>query len=220
MVRFFSRWKFTILLALALLNVVAAPFIGGAVGLRLFINLTLTAVMVTSVMTLSRGRTLAGALALLLPCLVFLWRVYILAPAAGEQEMQVISSALQALFIAYMMVMILVQVMQAPRVSAEVISAAVVVYLFVGFLFSKLYLILELVHPGSFSLTGGDTVHTPGVWEYFSTVTLSTLGYGDMLPLTLRARSMAGGEAMVGQIYLAVLIARLVSMYRSPGNST
>ena len=54
-----------------------------------------------------------------------------------------------------------------------------------------------------------------GASVYFSFVTLTTLGYGDILPLTDRARSLAYLEAVIGQIYLAVLVGKLVGMFVS-----
>ncbi len=80
-----------------------------------------------------------------------------------------------------------------------------------------MYALIEAVAPGSF---GGlseqvtDADWNPD-WVYFSFVTLTTLGYGDILPLTFSARSLAYFEAIVGQFYLAVLVAGLVGAYLS-----
>ncbi len=129
------------------------------------------------------------------------------------QGARLASVSLQALFIVYMAWIIFMNILNSPRVSRDVIAAAVVVYLFVALFFSKFYLILELTYPGSFSVAHEVLIKDPGILRYFSMVTISTLGYGDVSPISSQARSIAGVEALVGQIYLAVLIARLVSMH-------
>ena len=101
-----------------------------------------------------------------------------------------------------------------PRVTAEVIYAAVSIYLLLGALFVPLFGALETFAPGSFV----DTLHpdAPIVWQqliYYSYVTLTTLGYGDILPVSSWARSLVSLEAVVGVLYLAILMARLVGLY-------
>ncbi len=103
------------------------------------------------------------------------------------------------------------------NLSANRIIGAVCVYLMLGVIWALMYSLLETVVPGSF---GGlaeqamDDSWNPD-WVYFSFVTLTTLGYGDILPLTFSARSLAYFEAIVGQFYLAVLVAGLVGAYLS-----
>ncbi len=85
--------------------------------------------------------------------------------------------------------------------------------------FAKLYLILEMTYPGSFTISHDAILKDPGILRYFSMVTISTLGYGDISPVSSQARSMASMEAILGQIYLTVLIARLVSVFGAEINS-
>jgi voltage-gated potassium channel Kch len=77
------------------------------------------------------------------------------------------------------------------------------------------YMILELVVPGSFSQPGGSIRAETMRFEYFSFITITTLGYGDITPLSNRASALALLEALIGQIYLVVLVAWLVGMYVS-----
>ncbi|WDP87127.1 MAG: hypothetical protein HUN05_20000 [Desulfobacter sp.] len=148
----------------------------------------------------------------MLPCLFFIWLGYFYTP---KENVILASSVLQAFFILYIALMIILSIFKAPKVTRDVIAAAVVVYLFASLLFAKLYMILELVYPGSFSMDHNLIVESPGVLKYFSIVTLSTLGYGDIVPMSSPARSLVSVEAIFGQIYLAVLVARLVSMHGS-----
>lgn len=94
------------------------------------------------------------------------------------------------------------------RVDAERICAALCVYLLTGSALGGLFAALEATAPGSFR---GAPTFALGDAVYFSFVTLATLGYGDIAASA--ARALAVLEAVIGQLYLAVLIARLVSLY-------
>jgi voltage-gated potassium channel Kch len=86
-----------------------------------------------------------------------------------------------------------------------------------GLVFGVAFHLVDGLQPGSFRFTSDDG--TPGqridigTAIYFSFVTLATLGYGDVVPVTPPARSLATLEAVGAQMYLAVLIARLVSLH-------
>ncbi len=103
------------------------------------------------------------------------------------------------------------------KLSANRIVGAICVYLMLGVIWALTYALLEALIPGSFAgLTAQATSSTWSPdWVYFSFVTLTTLGYGDILPLTSSARALAYFEAIVGQFYLAVLVAGLVGAYLS-----
>ena len=106
-------------------------------------------------------------------------------------------------------------VLRGGIVDSERIYAALSVYLLAGLLFGVAYHAMESVWPGSLRLTSAEMV--PAVPRltasiYFSFVTLATLGYGDIVPLSPLARAAAMLEAVGAQLYLAVLIARLVSL--------
>jgi len=101
-------------------------------------------------------------------------------------------------------------------ISLNRIVGAVCVYLLLGVMWSLAYNVLEYLQPDSFK---GLTELVSPVWNpdwiYFSFVTITTLGYGDITPLTQTARSLTVAEAIVGQFYIAVLVAGLVSAYIS-----
>jgi Ion channel len=98
-------------------------------------------------------------------------------------------------------------------VDSELLFAALDAYLLVGLIFGVSYAMLDLVAPSSFgSTTASDLSVGRGI--YFSFVTIATLGYGDIVPLSDLARGLAVLEAVAGQMYMAVLVARLVSAYR------
>ena len=103
--------------------------------------------------------------------------------------------------------------MRSARVGAEQIYAALSAYLLAGIFFGVLYHGIESVWPGSFNLAGARGEFPLFDAMYFTFVTLATLGYGDLLPVSEVARGIAIVEAVSGQLFLAVMIARLVSSY-------
>ena len=106
-------------------------------------------------------------------------------------------------------------IFNAQRVTRDVLYAAVTVYLLMAAIFVPVYGIIIHFEPGAFT-DGGAPTGKPAGWQqlvYFSFVTLTTLGFGDVTPISWWARAVAGMQAAVGVLYLAVLIARLVGLY-------
>jgi hypothetical protein len=102
------------------------------------------------------------------------------------------------------------RVYRAGPVTSRRIMGAVAVYLLLGLGWEQSYELLHMLHPESFAGVDADT--GPDAWTYFSFVTLTTLGYGDITPVSPLARSLATAQALTGQIYLAVMLARLVAL--------
>lgn len=102
------------------------------------------------------------------------------------------------------------------RVDSNLIAGAISVYLLIGVCFSFVYEIVFTLNPESFKgVVEGPMRHT--TFTYFSFVTMTTLGYGDITPLTKIGGTFATLEAIIGQLYLTVLVARLVGMHISQG---
>jgi len=104
----------------------------------------------------------------------------------------------------------------AGPVDGERIFAALDAYLLVGMAFGIGYWLLDAALPGAFAVGHGETL-TSARAIYFSFVTQATLGYGDIVPLREQAQGLAVVQGVGGQMYLAVLIARLVTLYETPG---
>jgi hypothetical protein len=100
--------------------------------------------------------------------------------------------------------------MRATRVDAEHLYAALSAYLLAGIFFGLFYWVLEQVWSGSFAAPGEFSRMSA---LYFSFVTLATLGYGDITPRSEVARGLTIVEGVGGQLFLAVMVARLVSLY-------
>jgi voltage-gated potassium channel len=117
-------------------------------------------------------------------------------------------------------------VLRQREVTGETICMAVSVYLLFGFAWALLYAIIYQRHPEAFSgIVTGTQVrstefqHLFPIFGYFSLTTLSTIGFGDITPVTIQARYAAVAEGIAGQFYLAILVARLVGMQMSQSPS-
>jgi Ion channel. len=98
------------------------------------------------------------------------------------------------------------------KVGSETVYAALSTYLLAGLFFGQIYWSIELAWPGS--LTGPDEL-TDSTAVYYSIVTLATLGYGDYLPRSDLARGIATFEVIGGQLFLAVMVARLIGAFET-----
>jgi hypothetical protein len=107
---------------------------------------------------------------------------------------------------------VLRQVLASGPVDSDKLYAAVSAYLLIGLTFATMYEALSCWKPDAFS-AAGQQAHQADALVYFSLVTLSTVGYGDIVPAIPQARVLAVFEAIFGQLYLAVLMARLVGLH-------
>lgn len=132
----------------------------------------------------------------------------------------VLEHALAVAFVGYTVILVLGHLFAVRRVTIDTIAASVCTYLLLGVLWALVFSLMELTTPGSFNLSTAVTARhlrfggaESATALYFSFVTLSTLGYGDITPATPGARMLTAAEAVVGQMYLAVLVARLVGLH-------
>jgi hypothetical protein len=125
-------------------------------------------------------------------------------------------------FLGFTTVLILGAILAEDRVSLDTVMGGVCIYLLLGVLWVSLYSAVEYLIPGSFTIEGisltqladaTQEVHRYPELLYFSFVTLTTLGFGDIVPTNQIARSLATGEAIVGQVYLGVFVASLVGLH-------
>jgi hypothetical protein len=108
------------------------------------------------------------------------------------------------------------QVIVGSEISANRVIGAVSLYLLCGVLWAISYAVLQLINPASFEgLSEPLNQGWSSDWLYFSFVTMTTLGYGDVTPISATARTFAYLQAVFGQFYIAILVAGLVSAYIS-----
>jgi voltage-gated potassium channel len=167
----------------------------------------------------SAGQYVIGASALALISLLLSWAATLLGHPPLWLEALTLASA--SLFLLYTLAAIAVRIWQEDSVSIHTLSAAMSLYLLLGILGGLAFTILEVFKPGSLAAEAG-TVATTNIAVdlfppllYFSFTALTTLGMGDIFPVTAAARSLTILEAVCGQIYLVVMVAFLVSIFAS-----
>jgi hypothetical protein len=158
---------------------------------------------------------LVGAI-LVVPILVMNWWSGLLSVSGTVY----IVSGLYIIFLCYIGFFIGRFLFETEEISMDMVFAALCLYMYIGLIWMFIYVIAEVNRPGSFSfpteLPAAPEAYINSLWNnfsYFSFVTLSTLGYGDVTPLTRFARAWAILEAVTGQLYLAVVVARVVALY-------
>jgi Ion channel len=136
--------------------------------------------------------------------------------------LDLVGSVVWLLFILFVTLSQLRSVLRQRVVTGETICMAVSVYLLLAFSWTLLYGIMYQLHPDSFAGLAtvkpgqtGQMLHVFPILGYFSLTTLSTIGFGDITPVTLQARYVAVAEGITGQFYLAILVARLVGLQMS-----
>ncbi|MBV9878007.1 MAG: two pore domain potassium channel family protein [Verrucomicrobia bacterium] len=195
------------------MNIVISPFVDPLKGGDLIETMLITLVLLIAVLSIAgRWKAMLG-IVLAAPAVVGQWLNYW---RPDEMLIYVVSRASGLLFIGFVVVELLRFIIYAPRVDAEVLCAAVAGFLLSGLAWSLAYNLLDRLDPDSFvfTLSSKNGFSMNGFTSlYFSFITLSTLGYGDIVPGSQVARMLAMVEAMFGMFYMALLIARLVSLY-------
>jgi len=200
----------SVLLALLIATVFVVPVIvpDGESG-RIGRDLAFSLMLLGAAATVYDRRPIAIVATLL--CLVAIgWRWLEFLVSAGTQPMVREGASLLALALATAIAA--TRVFAGGAVTADRVTAAVVLYLLLGMAWSVMCEIVALQSSGAFA--GGNENSAGHVrWMYFSFVTLTTVAYGDITPVPPAARSLAVLEALVGQLYPAVILARLVSLH-------
>lgn len=197
----------SVLLAVLAIGIfVALPIVGGPT-LGVARELVLTVVLVSGLFVVGRERVLLRPAAFLVAgTLAVGW----LAELGGHPIATRGSLGLNLVYLGGMVVVVLERVLRAGRVTVHRINGAIAAYLLFAVIFANAFELVETLHPGSF---GGVTASRGwGGFLYFSQVTLFTVGYGDITPVAAGARSLAMLEGLIGQLFPAILLARLVAL--------
>ena len=207
----FFASRFALLLASIVLAFALCPFFEGFIRISLLTDIYLSGILLAAIKAASDDRrTFRIALALAAPYLLLKWGSTIATVPLPWNFEQVFGG----LFIAYVLALIFAFIARQQRVTQEVIMAAICGYFLLGLMWAFVYFFVESAMPGSFAFPWNISAANTN-FVYFSFVTMTTVGYGDMLPLSNAARSLAVLEAVMGQLYLAVTIARLVGIQSS-----
>lgn len=206
------RARYLFLLILITMLLFLGPFLEALVRLKILSDLLLTAIFIAIIYAVSLNKNQMIIMAIFgLPLIIVLWSAYwVETPNIG-----LLSRIFGTLFCAFAIINILHYVFKSEVVTKETIFAAIDAYLLIALMFAFVFMVLEKLAPGSFAFSEGRTFDKLTRFEYFSFVTITTLGFGDITPVTEKAGALASLEAVTGQIYLVVLVAWLVGMYVS-----
>lgn len=210
------RLRFRILLGSLLLFLAVVPLTIAYPGSNLFSGFALSLVLLSGLLSVRRERLVLGiALLLGIPILIARWVDLLIPSASGT----IVQALVPISFFIFFTVFLLWRVATAEEVTVDVIAGALSVYLLLGLTWSLCYQGIFLIAPDAFHVGSPIAGNGPLDWAdflYYSFITLATVGYGDITPVAPVAQSLAYSEAVTGVIYVAVLVARLVSAYQRP----
>jgi hypothetical protein len=210
----------TIFLLIALLGMLAvSPWLTNRYKEAALWELLFTLVMLSSVYVLGVSRRAAMiAVLLAVPTLASLWiRVFVGSPLLTQ-----FTAILLLVFLVFTTIMVLAHVFRSATITMDTLSAAFCIYVLMGYIWAAVYVFIFVAVPSAFHFPyvqhelgprgiGSDV--PVSTLLYFSFATLTTVGYGDVIPADAVARAAAVLEALIGQFYLAVLVARLVGLH-------
>ncbi len=184
---------------------------------RLASSILISIVLLTGILAVRRERhILVATLVLVIPALAANWISELF--DSTQSLAPVVAQSLLAIYLFFIAVIVMLAVLGHAQVGPQTVVGAVCVYLLIAFVFACLYGIVEFSVPGSLDFSGTRIgADNPSIADtafprllYFSFVTLTTLGYGDILPVSGAARSLTISETLAGQLFLAAFVARLV----------
>ena len=202
--------RFLFLLISILSFLILSPLLRGFVGISILLDIFLTAVFISAIYAVSQKKyfSLIGIL-LALPMLAVTWSAYFV----KIPVIPLVGSCFGILFFAFLVITILLFVFEQREITLDVINGAIVAYLLMAMMWALLFRLVNDLQPGSFAMAESHMQGSRLLFFYYSFVTITTLGYGDITPVTDVAKSFSFLEAVVGQIYLVVLVARLVGIH-------
>lgn len=190
------------------------PLLGGEAFSGGAVSISFTLILIAGIVATTHHRAIRLGI-LILAAIAFLthWlHVFI-----GGDLAHMISAGAAILFFSIQIWFLSVRVYSAGKVTVYRIYGAIALFLLIGILWANAFVLIYLINPAAFSFAPGTQAFDPPISEmvYFSFVTLTTIGYGDITAVHPLARSLAILEGLIGQLYPAILLARLVTQYHS-----
>lgn len=208
--------RFLLLVVFMVALIALGPFIEGFIGLRLFMDAFFSIIFIATIYAASHKRLhIVIAAILLIPALVAVW----IPDISRHNTLLTIGYLCGLIVLAFAIISILNLIFTEETVTRQTISAAVAVYLLIALMWTFIYRLLENLYPGSFAVAHDGLHSAANIYLYFSLVTITTLGYGDITPIGPQAIALSVLEAITGQIYLVVVVAWFVGLYVSKKSS-
>jgi Ca2+/Na+ antiporter len=204
--------RFLGLLIFIIAMLIVGPLFEEFVKIRILMDILWSAIFVSAIYAVSQKKhhILIGVM-LALPMLASVWAKYFV----QYKALIAVGSLCGAAFFLFAIIQMLIFIYSHKEVTRDLIIGAAVVYLFMALMWTFIFVAVETLHPGSFNIPEGQNIEASRQFVYYSFVTLTTLGYGDITPATSMARSLCILEAVIGQLYLVVQVAWLVGVHVS-----
>ena len=207
-------YGFRNLLFFLLLYIFGSPFLASHESLTVLAHTSLSIAMLVAVYAVRKQQNQRSiTMALLLPLLALYWLgIYDVIPFSRHG-----SYLLFSVFYGMLVYSFVFQIIHSSKITINVLAAALCLYLIIGLFWGTLYTLLYELNPGAYSgvLLDNMKVHSLHIFNYFSFVTLTTLGYGDITPQSPGAASLCQMEAIVGQFFTAVVVGWIVGNFVS-----
>lgn len=196
---------------LVLVPVLEATKLGGLVLLLLLYSTLVTSILQLASLT-GNKRWILPTVVLALVSMTFIFLSHIM----QTRSLAIAHQSVLILFFGTITAGLFTGLGQPGPITAARLYTSVSLYLILGMVWFAVYRLIDVLHPGSFMVTGVISTHPMprSTLLYLSLVTLTTVGYGDVVPVTPLARILAVMEAAAGVLYVAITIARLVSAYQ------
>jgi len=209
----FSAYRFGILLSIFLMQMLTAPLFEGSIAAGYAADILFYLLLAAAAFSVQDSRffklaILLGACAIAGECASYI--------SEGALIM-VITNFIAAAYLALVTILIAASVTRQQSISADSVMGGLCVYVLIGIFWIIMFVNLELIRPGSFSFgihgqnPGMDATY--GLLMYYSFVTLLTIGYGDVIPMSSMAQTLTILEGLIGQFYLIFFMASLVGLY-------
>lgn len=214
-----KRRRFAYLTKSLLLLIILYPYVRGDNLEQVLLSLLTTAVMIMSVIAVGdKRRHTIIALILAAPWFLIVLSRY---PIAHTYSAILFKEEIVFAFLlfAYTTYRIFMHIIRSRDVTTEILFASISVYLLIGLTWAAAYAIVNIYDPGSFVDRNGSAVNSGPEFLFFSYITLTAVGYGNIEAISNQARTLASIEALSGQLYLTIMVARLVGLHISKPKS-
>jgi len=205
------KGRFFYLLGLILMLIAIQPLDEAIGKYGILLDLITTAILVSAIYAISQKKnsSIAGVL-LATPLLVSMWFHFF-----KSTWLQMSGMVSGIAFFAFITMSILSFIFSRDEITKDLIAGAAVVYLLTAIMWTFAYRFIEMMQPGSFAIAESQSIGAHSPFLYYSFVTITTLGYGDIFPVSTAAKSCAILEAVIGQLYLVITVAWLVGVHIS-----
>ncbi|MGH7800409.1 MAG: potassium channel family protein [Thermodesulfobacteriota bacterium] len=207
-----TKSKFFYLLISLVLLLLVYPFLEHGTIREAFLSILSAAIPITSIYAVSYNkRNLIIAILLGVPTVAGE-----LIDLSGIEFPHAVIVVFALLFYLFTLITIISYVFRYEEVTGDTIYGAICVYFLIGITWTTIFVLINILQPGSFYINPPNNIDNVQDWSdfiYYSYATLTTLGYGDITPVTSQARSFGVLETIIGQLYLTILVARLIGLH-------